>query len=247
MELLGMEVLGLVKRLILPPDIFFLIGLGGVLLLPKGGKAGLRILLFGLFGLYATSTPLVGETGLRLVDGMITPPAGHPVPQAIVVLGGTFKPGDPPDVGALTLERLRAGASLHRKTGLPLLMTAGPVDPVTVPGAEIMRAVMRDDFRVPVKWVEKRSRSTWENAVYSGRILASAGIHTVYVVTNRWHLARAQLSFRKQGITPVPIPADPPTPPPSGLESILPSVSGIRDTYFAAHELVGMLWYSLVH
>ena len=58
---------------------------------------------------------------------------------------------------------------------------------------------LRDDFQVPVSWVEDASDDTWENAAFSAEILKKRGIHSVYVVTQGWHMRRAMLAFRHAG------------------------------------------------
>ena len=88
---------------------------------------------------------------LALEPGLpMTPPADHP-PQAIVVLGGEVirahdeKLGVRP--GLLTLDRLRTAAALHRRTGLPILVTGGTTQPHTAPVGLVMAA--EPDGRFP--------------------------------------------------------------------------------------------------
>ena len=82
----------------------------------------------------------------------MTPPADKP-PGAIVILGAEVthtaaaQPGD--TVGRLTLERLRAGAALQRKTRLPILVSGGVIGDDPPPIAVLMRQSLTQDFQVP--------------------------------------------------------------------------------------------------
>jgi uncharacterized SAM-binding protein YcdF (DUF218 family) len=170
------------------------------------------------------------------------------MPQAIVILGGDVaKTTQPPfaRIGRLTLDRLRAGADLQRRTGLPILVTGGLVESHPVPVGTLMANSLRDDFRVPVAWVEDASVDTWENAALSAEILKKQGIRSIFVVTHGWHMRRALMAFRHTGLTV--------TAAPSSIESafdpiasdFLPHVSALLNCFWAVHEWIGCAWYAL--
>ncbi len=77
-------------------------------------------------GVFVLALPVTGWLLLRSLETGVALPA-HPAspPGAIVILSGddmATSPGGvvaPPDVGPLTLQRMRAGAVLHRQTRLP--------------------------------------------------------------------------------------------------------------------------------
>ena len=98
--------------------------------------------------------------------------------------------------GSLTLDRLRTGAALHRRTDLPILVTGGTTQPRTATVGVVMAESLRDDFRAPARWTEPKSDDTWENARFSAAILKAEGITSVYVVTHAWHMRRAVLAFQ---------------------------------------------------
>ena len=100
------------------------------------GRAGRVLALLALVAMVLLSLPVVSMALLASLDVPPAAPAGPP-PQAIVVLGGDVdRLDDPPgaSLGSLSLERVRAGAALHRRTGLPILVSGGVVDdlPLTV-------------------------------------------------------------------------------------------------------------------
>ena len=244
----------LIKQLLVPflvpPENLTLAILAGVLLwrvYPRFSRwlIGLSALLLLLLAMPAVSGPLLWslEQGLPL-----TPPGDKP-PGAIVILSaelartGGAHPGVM--VGLLTLERLRAGAALERRTHLPVLVSGGRLHRDLPPLAELMRESLIDDFQVPVRWTEDRSRDTWQNARDSAAILRANGIDSIYLVTHAWHERRALIAFRAAGltVTAAPVLLDRlPTPMP---DDFLPSAKSWLTSYYALHEWIGCLWYSL--
>ena len=167
--------------------------------------------------------------------------------QAIVVLGAEVaRSADGRTLpGPLSLQRLRAAAALSRRTGLPLLVSGGITRPGTAPVAVAMADSLREDFGVPARWTEDRSADTFENARDSAAILRSAGVETVFVVTDPWHMRRAMAAFRAAGFPAIAAPG--PTPGRDGLgwEDLIPRVSAWQRSYFALHEWIGVAWYAL--
>lgn len=177
-------------------------------------------------------------------------------PQAIVILSGdaTRLPAQAGldqghldqgglDPGPLTLERMRAGAALHRRTGLPILVTGGLLPFSNVDLAGIMTRSLEEDFRVPVRWQETRSVDTWENGSLSAPILKSAGVERIYLVTNAWHMRRALLAFRQTGLEVTPASVRPMLGPDWSPTSFLPRASAWERSYYALHEWIGLAYY----
>jgi uncharacterized SAM-binding protein YcdF (DUF218 family) len=170
------------------------------------------------------------------------------MPRAIVILGGDLlRTSAAPYAlpGFLTLDRLRAGAALHRRTGLPILVTGGSLQPDRPAIATVMADSLRDDFQVPVAWVEDASIDTWENAAFSAEILKKQGIRSVYVVTQGWHMRRAMLAFRHTGliVTAVPTWTETPIDPIAG--DFPPRALAWEWSYYALHEWIGCAWYAI--
>jgi uncharacterized SAM-binding protein YcdF (DUF218 family) len=196
------------------------------------------------------SLPVVSDTLLRTLEiGLpVTPPRNNP-PGAIVILGGGIeRTGDTQPgaiVGGDTLQRLRAGAALQRKTQLPVLVSGGLVIPHEPPVAELMQQSLTEDFQVPVRWVEANSRDTWQNAQDSAAILRAAGIDSIYLVTQAWHERRALMAFSAAGLaaTAAPTPLNR-RPAPIALDFV-PRPSALPDSFSALHEWIGCAWYAL--
>ncbi len=194
---------------------------------------------------------LPGVAGLLLasLERGLPAPSGMP-PQAIVILAGDVHhivgPLATEEVGGLTLARLRGGAALARATHLPILVSGGAVGgPDASPLAALMARTLAADFGVPPRWQEPRSRTTWENARLSAAILHQAGIHSIYLVTDAWHMRRALIAFAGTGllVSPAPLPADP--VPRLRIGDFIPVAGAWRESYFALHEWIGCAWYAL--
>jgi uncharacterized SAM-binding protein YcdF (DUF218 family) len=87
---------------------------------------------------------------------------------------------DVPD--SLTLARLRYAAKLHRETGLPVLVTGGG-GREWESYAALMSRTLRNEFRILVRWIERQSSNTAENAEYSARILQQDGVQVIFLGT----------------------------------------------------------------
>ncbi|HAK93275.1 MAG TPA: YdcF family protein, partial [Massilia timonae] len=96
--------------------------------------------------------------------------------------------------------RLRYAAHLHRRTGLPILVSGGAPGPGAMSLADAMAAALREDFGVPVRWVEGRSRNTAENAMFSAALLRPEKVGRVLLVTDAMHMERARTVFQRGGL-----------------------------------------------
>ena len=248
-EFLVVKVLG---NLVVPPGGLIVLGGLGLVLLPVARRLAVFLSIASVLLLYALSTDFVAgalERGLQ-VHPALPPDAEVPGAGAIVVLGaGTYR--EPPEyagphaVGRFTLERMRYAASLHRRTGLPLLVTGGRTFLGTPPAAAAMALSFQEDFGIGVRFVEDRSRNTAENAVRSAELLGAAGISRIVLVTHAMHMSRAVHAFEEQGLEVVPAPTALAEAAPAVSVAWLPAASAFSRSAFALHEYVGLLWYRL--
>lgn len=250
-----MSLSSLPTALLIPPINLVPLGLAGLALSrrwPRLGKglAGLALAMLLLLAMPLTSGLLIASLEVGLPQD-ITAPKVDP-PAAIVILGGDAAYGAPvggifpgSGIGALTLERMRAGVLLHRRTGLPILVTGDALEDGVTPIASQMAQALQDDFATPVQWIEPASADTWQNAQFSAVLLRQANIHSVYVVTHAWHMRRAMIAFARTGIavTPAPIYLD--RWPELSLDGFIPRVSSWLASYYALHEWIGCVYYAL--
>ncbi len=229
------------------------------LLLAAAGRhrAGAALGTLALLLLYAASIPATGQWLARLNEAGVRPlpPAGPlPAADAIVVLGaGRY--ADAPEYGGdtasrLALERLRYAARLHRRTGLPVLVTGGtPLPGEAVPEAVFLARVLREDFGVREVHAEAAARTTWENARNTARWLKARGWRRILLVTHAQHMRRALASYAGTGIEAIPAPTrfSTPTAMSKGPFRWLPSASALEGVTRHLHEILGRLWYRLRH
>jgi uncharacterized SAM-binding protein YcdF (DUF218 family) len=140
---------------------------------------------------------------------------------------------------------LRYAARLHRATGKPIIVTGGSPEGAPRSEAAHMAAALKEDFGVPVKWIEDRSRTTLENARYSRAVLNHAGIRTVYVVTHAWHMPRAILAFESSGFAVIPAATGYATRFRRTALDFVPDARALADSSKWFHEIIGIAWYRI--
>jgi uncharacterized SAM-binding protein YcdF (DUF218 family) len=169
----------------------------------------------------------------------------------MVVLAGSAGQPQPsllePLLNRDTYERCACAAQLHRlRPALPVLLSGGTVDAGKAPLSEAMRSeLVRRDVPAHQIWVETRSRTTYENALYSAEILRSRNVTTIVLVTSANHMARAAGAFRKQGLEVRTAPCAFRSAPLSLHALLMPSRIAIGWNDDLAHEIVGIIWYRL--
>jgi uncharacterized SAM-binding protein YcdF (DUF218 family) len=206
----------LLKQLLFPPGILILLLVAGWLLRRRAPKAANTCMFLGVLGLALMSLPVVVQHGASVLETdpplpMQAWPGLAQQAQAIVVLGAGRERGDPAWAGVdqptgVALERMRYAARLAKASGLPVLTSGGLHFGEPPSEAEIMAGSLKEDFSVTTRWLEPRSRTTWENATFSAELLKAHGIERVVVVTQAWHMARARWSFERAGLQVVSAP-----------------------------------------
>lgn len=247
----------ILKQLILPPGGLLLLVLLGWWLRRRAPRLAILCTLLGLGGLWAMSLPVTVQSSARLLESVPALPAEQwPAlaqrADAIVVLGGGRQPADPAwgidQPAPAAAERLRYAARLAKATGLPLLLSGGSPYQAGLSEAQLGARVMTEDFGVPVRWLEERSRNTWENARYSSVMLGREGLRRVVLVTSAAHMPRALWSFERSGLTVIPAPvgflggaSDRP------LGGWLPEAAAVGLSGALFHEALGRLAYPLLY
>jgi uncharacterized SAM-binding protein YcdF (DUF218 family) len=238
------------KAFLLPPaSLLLLLGLGMLASFAIARHRRLSALVVGLafLGLWACSTPLVTSRLLTLLERHrpITPAATASA-EAIVVLSAGIvyvddaSPALRPD--ALTLERLQEAVRLHRLTGLPIVVSGGPMPNGRI-AATPMAAMLRDLYLIDEVWAETRSTNTLENAHETARLLAEKDLERILLVTHSWHLPRALLAFDQTALEVLPAPAIGTTVSPLSPAALIPKAEAMLESYYAFYEIFGLLWY----
>jgi uncharacterized SAM-binding protein YcdF (DUF218 family) len=232
------------------PAAFITLTLLGVLLALRWRRIGLTLALVSSVCLLAAATPALSSYLLHRLETRLPADTGFRDAQAIVVLGGNVKSGDdeeiiPDALGLLSMERVVMAASAYRQLHLPVAVSGGRRSGARSSEAALMKTMLERDFTIPVAWSEDASRTTWENALYTARLLRPAGINTIVLVSQAWHLPRAIWAFERVGLAALPWPAGSTVLRTRHVSDFLPSIDGLANTKDAVHELIGGAYYRL--
>jgi uncharacterized SAM-binding protein YcdF (DUF218 family) len=149
---------------------------------------------------------LVYPLALSLLDAYGLQDRAQPA-DAIVVLGSRVYPGG--RAGPSLTRRAQHAALLYAQGLAPRVVCTGAQGDPTVPseaqvGCDIVAAV---GVPAAALLLEDRSHSTEENALYTAGLLLPLGAHRVLLVSDSYHLYRAEVLFRRAGLDPVSSPA----------------------------------------
>ncbi len=232
------------------PAVFIWLSLAGALIALRWAGVGIPLALVSSLALYAAATPAVSSYLLARAEAALPSDVDFAGAQAIVVLGGDVRVGNgpvPDSLAPLSLERVVLAAQAYRRLHLPIVVSGGRVRQSRASEAALMQAALAADFAIPTAWVEQQSRTTWENAVDTARLLQPEHVTTVVLVSQSWHLPRAMWAFERVGLRALPWPAPRTATHAGRFGDYLPSVAGLRDCGHALHELIGGVYYRLRH
>jgi len=238
----------LLRTLLLPPGGPLLLATAGAWLIARRGagvrgrRAGWALLVAGLATLWLLAIPMVSDALGRAAQRCPPLDLTRPVQaQAIVILGGTAERlgapeyGGEPAVSQRLLERLNYGALLARRTGLPVAVSGTRRETLA------MSASLARDFGVRTRWVEDRSRDTFQNAQFCAQLLAPLGMTRIVLVTDADHECRAMQEFVSAGFSVVPAPVGLYVPPEMGVHNFVPNVNALACSTAALYEILGDL------
>ncbi len=182
----------------------------------------IALVLAALLATFLLATPAgarVAAASLAWAGGS-TPTERLQDAQAIVLLGGRRA-------------RVHFAAQLHRQTRLPLLVSGkGTGDHPFAAESEKMAQILREQYGITVRWLEKESLDTEQNAAYAWCLAGRQGIRHIVMVTDAHHMLRARAAFHAAGFGPIlPVPAPmPPRParPPLTLDDFRPDLQRIQ-------------------
>ena len=253
---------------LLPPLVYPL-GLGIVLLIlalvlrrrPRW-RTGLSIAVLAVLAL--ASNRWVALSLARSLEWRYLPSGDIQPAGAIVLLGGGTDPAEPPrpmvQINGAG-ERVIYAAYLYKNQKAPIILASGGnlefvgAKPTT-PASDM--ASLLSFMGVPTQdiWEEDQSQNTYEDAVFSARMLKARNIQQVILVTSALHMPRSVALFEKQGIKAIPAPADFTVtragwndlihaPLPAQVINLLPSASNLNLTSNVLKEYLGLVVYRL--
>lgn len=256
----------LLAALLLAPVPFLLLVVIAAKRLPAHSASSRLLLALAICGLWLSTTngaasalaeicglspPALSQQRIETIARAEAPTSGAPR-AAIVVLGGGLEPWAPEYAAASlsdeSMKRLHYGLWLARKTHLPVAFsggigwaqsrTSGETE------ADTAARVATDEFSLPLRWIENRSRDTRENARLTVEMLRAAGIDHVLLVTHGSHMRRALRAFGTEAGSSIRI-----EPAPMALSTghegafmrWLPSADGFTRFRQISREALGLL------
>ncbi|MFA7668792.1 MAG: YdcF family protein [Burkholderiaceae bacterium] len=180
------------------------------------------------------------------------PPDELPTAQAIVVLGGNTASNRPNWFEsydrAKTVARVDTAAQLYLARRAPLVIVSGAALDGNVSEAQIMANQLRQQG-VPAEAIiqEAESFTTYENALYTARLLKEENLDQVLLVTSSLHMPRAMGVFRKQQVDAIAASSPPQivVPEDPSFSFWQPSSRVLSASRSVVKEYVGMLVYWL--
>jgi uncharacterized SAM-binding protein YcdF (DUF218 family) len=240
------------KTLLLPPALQLLILLLALVLWRQHRVLARTCALLSLLSLWLLSTPFVAT---RIAQAIEPPPlpraALHSIEADAIVILGAYLRFNADEFGDFVssrhgIERLRYAVFLHRQLGLPIAISGGRLDTDWERSlAGYMAMELRDIFDTSTTWMETRSRSTAENALYSYELLEGLGHTRILLVTHAMHMRRAQWLFEQAGFEVIPAPTAYVNGWHLTLQSVVPSASSLAISSEAMHEILGYYYYRL--
>jgi len=219
-------------------------------------KRGQLILLTAAFvGLSLVCCPTVAYLALGSLEWHYPPENKRPADaQAIVVLtAGLLAPDGPRTTAELdndSLQRCLHAAHLYGQgPGCTVIVSGGKVDP-SEPGPSTARVMADLLIKLGVKesdvTIEEVSRTTYENAVETTKLLKERQIRKALLVTDAVDMFRALRCFRKQGVELIPSPCHyRATSFQVSLPAFVANPRAALNCNRAFHEWLGMGWYWL--
>jgi uncharacterized SAM-binding protein YcdF (DUF218 family) len=208
-----------------------------------------RLAMFSSIALLLFAWPPIASLGNLILEAPYSeqPPSDNV--QAIVVLSSSVVPPNGPReeyiLGPGTYVRCKYAAWLyHERFHVPILASGHGA--AERPYSAIMkRALQAEGVPEAMIWTEDESRSTFENALFSTQMLRARNIHRIALVTEAYHMRRAEASFRRQGIDVVPAPCEFRRVFHPSWQTFIPDWQTISHNEDVLHEAFGSLWYKL--
>ena len=249
-----MEFRYFLKSLLLPPFVQIIAILAAWCVRHRGPKLSWGVCMIAVISLWVLGTPIAANfLEWTLEQHPVLAPERLNAIQvdAIVILASKQRDAAPefgqPVSDSEQLSRVRYGAFVQRRTGLPVLLSGG-----TVRGkqqrslSETMAYDLSEGYGVEAKWLETNSRTTMENALYSYPILAAEGKTSIILVTSATHMMRAKWSFEEAGFEVLAAPTGLVDNKAFTYTSLLPNAQSLHLSTQALHEWLGYWVYHLL-
>lgn len=244
----------LVSLLIYPLGLSLILGFAGLLLFAvKCRRSGVAVVTLALFWLTLWSLPPIADAMANSLERQSAYLSIELVPRAdvILVFGGVMQPPRPDyphaDLGAAA-DRVWHAARLYHAGKAPMVMLSGGRNDWQAdwPSQAQTMAQFLADLGVPLDAMvlEERSRSTYENAIYSAELMQERGFTSALLITSALHMPRSEALLRATGVNFVSVATDFEVGDgATTLLSWMPSAQALQRSTSAVHEWIGIAVY----
>lgn len=248
------------------PLLVYPLGLAGLCILAalllRPSRLRTLVLVLAFLLIWLGGNRWVASTLVRSLEWRYLPEKELPPAPVIVVAGGGVRAGDYPRPIVEVDEsgdRLIYAAYLYHQGKAPFVLLSGGgmtwyAPDTDGPGMDALLQILG----VPKKAIiiESASRNTYENALFSHKILEKRAIDTIILVTSAMHMPRTASLYAKQGFDIIPAPTDYLLSQAewrflihadirTQLLNLIPNAEYMRWTYLALKEYLGMTIYHL--
>jgi uncharacterized SAM-binding protein YcdF (DUF218 family) len=173
------------------------------------------LLIIAVLVLWLGGNRWVAYTLARSLEQRYSTPDPIPTMDVVVVLGGGTISLEPPrtmvEVNSAG-DRLIYAAQLLRENKAEYILVSGGLldweDLPTSPAEDMASLLVWMGVPSEAIWLQSESANTYEDALFSARILREKGINQILLVTSAWHMPRAVGLFEAQGLQVIPLPTD---------------------------------------
>lgn len=155
----------------------------------------------------------VSDALLKPLEKGLTIPK-DPTGDVVIVLDAGINSERPDPLGTggpsqTTLARLVVGARLSKQLNIPLLFSGRGNSLDAAATSEIVMRYLTDlGVAHSQIIIENKSKDTYENAAFSGKICMEKGFQRPILVTSSYHMKRAAQHFRDKGLKVLPFPSE---------------------------------------
>lgn len=185
------------------------------------------------------------DNNLNLSNPVIVVPGGGLIENSLAEKNGKN------EVAEITLARLYGAYSVYKIIKCPIWVSGGSVPGYSdnVSDAEIMAEVLINMGVSPNNiFQEGKSRTTFENAIFTIKEIKQQGYKEIILVTSALHMRRSVQVFKNNEIAIIPAPVN------FVFENIKPGILDILPNRFswdhnlrALHEWIGLLYYKIFY
>ncbi len=243
----------LLSVMILPPGCFIILLLITAVWLARSRKKLAAAIIFMLaLLLWLSATSWVAGGLIHSLEKDWPLPTQVKGDVIILLSGGIYRQGsDFSGLGVPSEEmfgRIVSAVRLQKRLHLPIIVSGGAVNSSDYAEAPVVKRVLVD-LGVPEQliYTEVKSRDTAENARYSREICRRLGFSAPIIVTSAFHMRRAMIAFRGEGMRLSPYPALIRTggKPEISWANLAPLSSALQLTSTAFREYLGLTVYRI--